>query len=159
MVETSPDEAAQMVRTQTVTLQPSNTTLPPTATPEPSSTPIPTNITEPTSTPTFTLMPPTPIQLPPTAPAEGQPATYTVCAGGCNFATIQEAIDNAGTDEEAIIEIIDPVHTEAGILINGEKFRITTGRAVRLHHFHRVAPNNAQSPGPVPPARAGILPQ
>jgi hypothetical protein len=44
------------------------------------------------------------------------PATDTVCAAGCDFATIQAAID--GTAEGAIIEITDPVHTEAGIIVN-----------------------------------------
>ena len=46
------------------------------------------------------------------------PATDTVCASGCNFTTIQAAIDNAGTKDGAIIEITDPIHTEAGIVVN-----------------------------------------
>jgi hypothetical protein len=64
------------------------------------------------------MLPPTPISLPPTAPAEIQPATLTVCASGCHFTTIQGAIDYDSTGEVIIIEILDPVHTEAGIVIN-----------------------------------------
>jgi predicted outer membrane repeat protein len=54
-------------------------------------------------------MPPTPTPL---------PATDTVCAAGCDFATIQAAIDDAGTADGAIIEVTDPIHTEAGIVVN-----------------------------------------
>jgi hypothetical protein len=43
-------------------------------------------------------------------------ATDTVCAAGCDFTTIQAAID--GTAEDAIIEITDSAHTEAGIVVN-----------------------------------------
>ena len=46
------------------------------------------------------------------------PATDTVCAFGCDFSTIQAAIDDADTTTDAIIEIADPVHTEAGIVVN-----------------------------------------
>lgn len=41
-----------------------------------------------------------------------------MCAAGCDFTTIQAAIDDAGTADGAIIEIADPVHTEAGIIVN-----------------------------------------
>jgi predicted outer membrane repeat protein len=41
-----------------------------------------------------------------------------VCASGCDFATIQAAIDDASTTDGAIIEVTDPVHTEAGIIVN-----------------------------------------
>lgn len=41
--------------------------------------------------------------------------TYTVCAGGCDFTTIQAAIDDAGTVNGDIISILDAVHTESGI--------------------------------------------
>jgi hypothetical protein len=46
------------------------------------------------------------------------PATGTVCANGCDFATIQAAIDDADTAGGAIIEVRDPIHTEAGIVVN-----------------------------------------
>jgi hypothetical protein len=41
-----------------------------------------------------------------------------VCADGCDFVTIQAAIDDDGTADGAIIEVRDPVHTEAGIVVN-----------------------------------------
>ncbi len=54
-------------------------------------------------------MPPTPTPL---------PASDTVCAAGCDFTTIQAAIDDPGTTDGAIIEVTDPIHTEAGIVVN-----------------------------------------
>lgn len=89
---------------ETPTLTP--TPIPPTATPTPTATPIP---------PTHTPMPPT---------ATPRPATHTVCAAGCDFATIQGAIDRLGVAQSAdagqssgvIIEVTDPVHTEPGIV-------------------------------------------
>jgi hypothetical protein len=41
-----------------------------------------------------------------------------VCAAGCDFTTVQAAIDDAGTADGAIIEVTDPIHTEAGIIVN-----------------------------------------
>jgi hypothetical protein len=41
-----------------------------------------------------------------------------VCATGCDFTTIQAAIDDPDTASGAIIEVTDPVHTEAGIVVN-----------------------------------------
>jgi len=66
--------------------------------------------------PTATPVLPTATPLPPTATP--LPATDTVCAAGCDFATIQAAIDDASTPNGAIIEITDPIHTEAGIVVN-----------------------------------------
>jgi hypothetical protein len=96
--------------------KPTASPTPPTATvtpipPTPISVPLtltPLPPTE-TSTSTATLAPtlPTPTPL---------PATDTVCASGCNYTTIQAAV-NAGA---AIIEITDPVHTEAGIVVDGD---------------------------------------
>jgi hypothetical protein len=54
--------------------------------------------------------------MPPTATP--RPATDTVCAAGCDFTTIQAAVDDRGNAAGAIIEITDPVHTEAGIVIS-----------------------------------------
>jgi hypothetical protein len=45
-------------------------------------------------------------------------ATDTVCASGCDFTTIQAAIDDTSTPNGAIIEVTDPIHTEAGIVVN-----------------------------------------
>jgi hypothetical protein len=47
------------------------------------------------------------------------PATDTVCASGCDFSTIQAAIDYAETADGVIIQVTDPIHTEAGIIVNG----------------------------------------
>lgn len=44
--------------------------------------------------------------------------TLTVCAAGCDFTTIQDAIDAPSTTAGDVIEITDAVHTEAGILAN-----------------------------------------
>ncbi len=43
--------------------------------------------------------------------------SYTVGANGQNFTTIQEAIDDASVENGDIINIIDNIHTEAGIVI------------------------------------------
>jgi hypothetical protein len=61
--------------------------------------------TEVTTASTETSLPPTPL-----------PATDTVCASGCDFTNLQSAINAGGT----IIEITDPVHTEAGIVVNAD---------------------------------------
>jgi hypothetical protein len=61
-----------------------------------------------------TRIPPTPFPIPPTPIP--LPATDTMCASGCDFTTIQAAINAGG----AIIEITDTIHTEAGIVVNGD---------------------------------------
>jgi predicted outer membrane repeat protein len=63
----------------------------------------------PTPLPTATPIPPTPTPLPP---------TDLVCSAGCDFTTIQAALDDASTTDGAIIEVTDPVHTEAGIVVH-----------------------------------------
>lgn len=72
----------------------------PTETPAPTATPIP---------PTATSPPPTDVP---------KPATITVCATGCDFITIQAAIDDVDTTDGATIEVTDAIHTEAGIVVN-----------------------------------------
>jgi hypothetical protein len=42
----------------------------------------------------------------------------TVCESGCDYTTIQAAIDDDSTIADGIIEITDPIHTEGGILVN-----------------------------------------
>ena len=81
-----------------------------TATLEPTIPPTPTETALPSATPAPTTTP-----LPVYTPA---PADHTVCASGCDFTTIQSAIDSANVTSGAIIEITDPIHTEAGIVIN-----------------------------------------
>jgi len=41
-----------------------------------------------------------------------------VCASGCDFTTIQAALNSVSSG--AIIEVTDPVHTETGIIINND---------------------------------------
>jgi hypothetical protein len=77
-------------------------TTPPTATPMP---------------PIEEIIPPTAIPLPPTSPVETLPASVTVCESDCDFISIQAALDDPETREGAIIELQDPVHTEAGIVV------------------------------------------
>ena len=50
-------------------------------------------------------------------PTPAPPPTFTVCASGCDFVTIQAAIDDPGTASGATIEVADPLHTEAGIIV------------------------------------------
>jgi hypothetical protein len=44
--------------------------------------------------------------------------TVTVCATGCDFVTIQDAIDDSGISAGDVINITDAVHTESDILVN-----------------------------------------
>ena len=44
--------------------------------------------------------------------------TVTVCAAGCDFVTIQDAIDDAGTIAGDVINLADAVITESNILVN-----------------------------------------
>lgn len=42
----------------------------------------------------------------------------TVCAAGCDFMTVQDALDDSGIIAGDVINITDAVHTESGILVN-----------------------------------------
>jgi hypothetical protein len=53
-----------------------------------------------------------------TATPEPPPAPVTVCANGCDFTTIQAAIDAATTRAGSVIDVTDAVHTEANITVN-----------------------------------------
>lgn len=78
---------------------------------------------------------PTPTASPPTPTPVPLPATATVCSSGCDFSTVQAAIDDDATTGGAIIEIRDPVHTEVGIVvgknvtIRGQGPEVTTVQA------------------------------
>jgi hypothetical protein len=87
--------------TQPAISLPTDTPVPPTVT----STPEPTA----TATPTTTPLPPT---------STPRPATHTVCGSGCDFTTIQAAVDATGPAGGAVIEIRDGIHTEPGIVIS-----------------------------------------
>jgi len=71
---------------------------------------LPTDTPRPTATLVVASLPA------PTPAATLEPATYTVCASGCDFVLLQDAMDAAASG--AIIELRDPVHTEAGIVID-----------------------------------------
>jgi hypothetical protein len=47
-----------------------------------------------------------------------QAATITVCESGCDYATIQAAIDSPFTHAGDIISVQDQVHTEAGVVVD-----------------------------------------
>ena len=44
--------------------------------------------------------------------------SITVCTEGCNFTTIQEAIDSIQSSSDVIINVIDSTHTEADINVD-----------------------------------------
>lgn len=99
----------------TATLIPSSATRqPPTETPTAAASKTPIPPTE-TATSTATLIPPTEIALP--TVATHQAASDTVCASGCDFKTIQAALDDQATESGAVFEVGDPVHIEAGIVV------------------------------------------
>jgi predicted outer membrane repeat protein len=91
----------------------------------------------PRPSPTATPVRPTATPMPPTATP--LPATDTVCAAGCDFATIQAAIDDAGTANGAIIEITDPIHTEAGIVVNKDVTIRGLGAEDTIVQAHEIA--------------------
>jgi hypothetical protein len=111
----APSGCQQSPSPTTTPIPPTATPLPPTETSAPTNTPVPPTET-PTPTATATPIPPTRTPIPPTPTP--LPASDTVCASGCDFTTIQAAIDDASTEAGAIIEVTDPVHTEAGIVVN-----------------------------------------
>ena len=78
--------------------------------------PIITPTPEPTSTPTIIPLTMTPSSNFASGPKK--PADVTVCASGCDFKTVQEAIDNPNTGSGTVIEIFETVHTEGGIEVS-----------------------------------------
>lgn len=51
-------------------------------------------------------------------PIYADTTTITVCSQNCDFPTIQEAIDASDPKAETTITLLEPIHTEAGIVIN-----------------------------------------
>jgi hypothetical protein len=69
--------------------------------------PLPLWTPQPTPTPEATVTPePSPTLVP----------EVTVCSNGCDFRTVQEAIDHASHSD--VIAIVDALHTEQGITVN-----------------------------------------
>ena len=85
----------------TITLVPPTETI--TSAPALMPPPIPFPPTTKSVPPNPTLLPPTPTPLPP---------TDTVCHSGCDFTTIQAAIDDTSTEAGAIIELTEPESTD-----------------------------------------------
>lgn len=87
----------------------------------PSNTPTSTATSTPTPSPTPTLSPtvtPVPTNPPTATPDITALNSITVCAADCDFVSIQAAIDDANTQPGAVIYVTDPVHTEAGIVVD-----------------------------------------
>jgi hypothetical protein len=110
----------------------------PTPTPLPSEMPVPSATPTVAPAPTHTQLPPTPFPLPMIPSASDQPATFTVCLAGCDFATVQAAIDNASAEGEAIIEIREPVHTEAGIIVHRDVVLRGLGAGQTVLQAHEI---------------------
>ena len=94
-----------------VTAEPSTPSSISSSTPKPTLTKLSTQPVVPASPTPLPTNTPYPTSLP-------QPPTITVCASGCDFKTVQEAINDPGTQDGDIIGILDEVHTEAGILVS-----------------------------------------
>ena len=95
----------------------------PTSTATSTAIPTDTPVSEATSTDT-PVSKATPTVIPvPTRPPTATPDVaalnpLTVCVTNCDFVSIQAAIDDANTQPGDIIYVIDPVHTEAGIVVD-----------------------------------------
>jgi len=94
----------------------------------------------PTALPTGTPLPPTSAPAPtatPLAPtATPAPATHTVCASGCDFSSIQAALNDEGTPPGAIIEVRDAIHTEAGVVVSKQVTIRGLGAAATIVQAH-----------------------
>ena len=92
----------------------------------------PTATAEPTHTPAPTVTPAPPAFRP-------APSTITVCADGCDFVTIQAAIDDPGTNTGDVITVTEPIHTEAGITVHKNVVIQGLGAGRTLVQAHPVA--------------------
>jgi len=75
--------------------------------------PLPTHTPTPIPGPSLT-----PTDTPSLEEIAAEPNTVTVCADGCDFTTIQAAIDDLGTLVGDVIYVTDAIHTEAGVVVN-----------------------------------------
>jgi parallel beta-helix repeat protein len=82
---------------------------------------------------------PVPTDTPPPPTATPAPVTVTVCATGCDFTTIQAAIDHDGTGAGSTINVTDAVHTEAGIVVNKDVVIQGQGANSTIVQAHEVA--------------------
>jgi len=116
----APTATSSPTRAPSATMAPTSTpTVTATRMPSPTlSVPTPTQVA--TRTPTATWPPaltntPAPTSTPWARPDAPGTDVITVCTTGCDFATIQGAIDAAETNNGDTIYIVDAVHTEQGI--------------------------------------------
>lgn len=93
---------------------------------------IPTETAEPSLTPE----PTTPPRLPVPTPTALPDPDLTVCASGCDYTLIQDAIDAESTVAGTIISILDPVHTEGGILVTKDVIIQGSGAAKTIVQAH-----------------------
>jgi predicted outer membrane repeat protein len=98
--------------------QPTETSIPATLTPSPTNTPYPTS--------------------------SPQPPTITVCSTGCDFQTVQAAIDHPTTLDGDIIGVLDEVHTEAGILVSKNLTIQGIGPENTIVQAHEIASEASQ---------------
>jgi pectin methylesterase-like acyl-CoA thioesterase len=116
----APSPVARVNLSLTFTAELASTDTPvPSDTPAPTETPIPTSMPLPTHTSTPIPGPSlTPTDTPSLEEIAAEPNTVTVCADGCDFTTIQAAIDDPGTLVGDVIYVTDAIHTEAGVVVN-----------------------------------------
>jgi pectin methylesterase-like acyl-CoA thioesterase len=69
------------------------------------------------------------------------PGSVTVCASGCDFTTIQAAIDDAYTISGSIINVVDAVYTEADITVNKDATIRGQGTNVSIVQAHEEIGN------------------
>jgi hypothetical protein len=78
----------------------------------------------------------------------------TVCASGCNFKSIQEAIDSEGTQAGTIIGLRDAIHTEGGIHVNKSVIIQGKGAQETVVQAHANPGEGTQRVFEVPPDNA-----
>jgi hypothetical protein len=68
----------------------------------------------------------------------------TVCASGCDFTQIQDAIDAASTGEGTIISVEAPLHTEGGILVSKNVVIQGQGAGMTIVQAHPISGEGTQ---------------
>ena len=88
-----------------------------------------------------------PIQPDPTPVPTSTPIPepdVTVCASGCDFTLIQEAIKAESTDAGTVIGVLDPVHTEGGILVSKDVVIQGSGAEKTIVQAHATSGEGTQ---------------
>lgn len=113
--------------------------------PAPTDTPLPS--LPPTRTPSPGAQPPGETDMPAPSPTDtlsademlADPGTVTVCAEGCDFDTLQAALDDPGTQPGSLIYLTDPVHTEAGVMVGQDVTIMGRGADQTVIQAHQEA--------------------